>query len=204
MRLTELRIASTCSWLALISSSESAPVLAASLVSAWISSSSDETSLSAPSAVLITLLARVELSMACPMPLISLRSVSLAIRAVGASLPVLIFNPLERRCSRVERSVLFLFRRLMACRDEMLLLILLIVSSVIPCKPGGGDPSPAAYWSVVNCQWSVVAGRKAVKRRGQLIAKIVMSRRLRLGRECACGGGVQPPCCSSKPAAESV
>jgi hypothetical protein len=43
MRLTLLRIASTWSWLALISSGERAPVLAASLVRLWTSSSSELT-----------------------------------------------------------------------------------------------------------------------------------------------------------------
>ena len=126
MRLTLLRIASTWSWLALISSGESAPLLAASLVRLWTSSSSALTSLSAPSAVLITLLARWELSMAWLIPAISLRSVSLAIRAAGASLPALIFSPLASRSRRVERSALLRFRRFIACIDEMFVLIRLM------------------------------------------------------------------------------
>ena len=55
MRLMLLRIASTCSWLAWISWGDSAPVLAAWLVRLCTCSSSEETSLSAPSAVFTTL-----------------------------------------------------------------------------------------------------------------------------------------------------
>ena len=58
MRLMLLRIASTCNWFALISSGESAPVLAASLVRFCTSNSRLDTSESAPSAVLTTFPAR--------------------------------------------------------------------------------------------------------------------------------------------------
>src|SRR5438045_7386792 len=109
-----------------------APVLAAWLVSVWTSSIRLLTSPSAPSAVLMTLPARWLLSIAWLIPLISLRNDSLAIRPAGASLPVLIFRPLLSRWSRVDKSAWFLFRRVIAWRDEMLVLIrLMFVSSVI-------------------------------------------------------------------------
>src|SRR5262245_10856392 len=69
------------------------------------------------------------------MPLISERRVSLAMRAAGASLPVLIFSPVERRSKRVARSVLFRLSLPIACREAMFVLMRLIVSSVIPKRP---------------------------------------------------------------------
>src|SRR5687768_8082859 len=79
----------------------------------------------------MTLLARPELSIAWLMPAISLRRVSLAIRAAGASLPVLILKPVERRCNRMARSLLLVARRWVACNEAIFVLIRLMVSSVI-------------------------------------------------------------------------
>src|SRR5205814_4210449 len=103
-----------------------APVLAAWLVSVWTSSIRLLTSPSAPSAVLITLPARWLLSIAWLIPLISLRSDSLAIKPAGASLPLLIFNPLLRRCRWVARSLWFRVSWVMAARDAMFVLIRLM------------------------------------------------------------------------------
>src|SRR5262249_58499449 len=109
MRSMLFRIASVWSWLAWISSGERAPVLAAWLVRLWTWSRSELTSLRAPSAVLRTLPARWELSMAWLMPVISERSVSLAMRPAGASLPEVIFRPLERRGGPRGGGALFFF-----------------------------------------------------------------------------------------------
>ena len=64
MRVIESIDESICSWLAATSSAENAPLLAASTSSALMSFKSAATSLSAPSVVAMTLIARDELSIA--------------------------------------------------------------------------------------------------------------------------------------------
>ena len=93
MRVMLWMAESTWSWLAWISSGDIAPVLAACTTRLLMFSSSEATSLSEPSAVAMTLLARCELSIAWLMPEISLRRPSLAIRPAGSSAPRLIRSP---------------------------------------------------------------------------------------------------------------
>jgi hypothetical protein len=103
MRVMLSTALSTWSWLAAISSWESAPLLAASTIRSLMFRSSAATSESAPSAVAMTLLARELLSMAWVMPAISLRSPSDAISPAGSSAPRLIRSPELSRWS-VESS----------------------------------------------------------------------------------------------------
>ena len=109
MRLMLFRIESTWSWLALISSGDRAPLLAAWLVRLCTSSSSDDTSPSAPSAVLITLPARCELSIAWLMPPISLRSCFAGDQAGGGVLAAVDLQArAQDAAGAVARSVWFL------------------------------------------------------------------------------------------------
>src|SRR5687767_14461429 len=148
MRVMLSTALSTCSWLAAISSGERAPLLAASTTRSLMFSSIAATSPSAPSAVEMTLLARLELSMAWLMPAISLRRPSLAIRPAGSSAPRLIRRPLERRWSVELSCFCVLAKPRWAVSDATLVLIrAMSESSVIagwlagPYRPGNGrDP----------------------------------------------------------------
>src|SRR5687768_15441338 len=108
MRLIVLRIESTWSWLAAISSCESPPELAVWLIRFCSSVSRLLTSLRPPSAVPMMLPARPAFSMACWMPAFSARRFSEAIRPAGLSAPLLIFRPVLRRARLVLSELLFL------------------------------------------------------------------------------------------------
>src|SRR4051812_47250974 len=97
MRVMLWTAESTCNWLAWISSGDWAPLLAAWTTRLLMFSSRLATSLRAPSVVLMTLLARLELSIAWWMPVISLRRASLAMSPAGSSAPRLIRRPLLSR-----------------------------------------------------------------------------------------------------------
>src|SRR4051812_17757727 len=155
MRVMLWTAESTCNWLAWISSGDWAPLLAAWTTRLLMFSSRLATSLSAPSAVLMTLLARLELSIAWWMPVISLRRASLAMSPAGSSTPRLIRRPLLSRWS-VPFSVCWdLASPRWAVRAETFVLMRAIQSSVIahgepgaaglqPCRavtpPGVGGP----------------------------------------------------------------
>src|SRR5688500_15372689 len=123
MRVMLSTALSTWSWLALISSAERAPELAASTTRSLMFSSRFATSESEPSAVEITLLARLELSIAWLIPAISLRKPSLAIRPAGSSAPRLMRRPLDRRWSVSVRFRCDLFSPRWAVRDATLVLM---------------------------------------------------------------------------------
>ena len=133
---------STWSWSAASSSSPMAPELAEWLIRARMSSSRLEISLRAPSAVEMTLLARVEFSTAWLIPRISLRRVSEAMSPAGSSRPRVIRRPVLRRSRRMPRSKLFWSSRCLAWIEGTLVLIRLMASSltvgagILSCTPG--------------------------------------------------------------------
>src|SRR4051812_28419075 len=139
MRVMLWTAESTCNWLAWISSGDWAPLLAAWTTRLLMFSSRLATSLSAPSAVLMTLLARLELSMAWWMPVISLRRASLAISPAGSSAPRLIRRPLLSRWSVPFSVCCDLASPRWAVRADTFVLMRAIQSSLIAHGgPGGG------------------------------------------------------------------
>ncbi|GIW74914.1 MAG: hypothetical protein KatS3mg103_1436 [Phycisphaerales bacterium] len=99
MRVMASMAESICAWLAAISSSEKAPVLAASTTSALMELSSSLISVSEPSVVAMTAEARSEFLMPCSAPRMLERRRSEMISPAGSSLPRLMRSPVESRSS---------------------------------------------------------------------------------------------------------
>jgi len=117
IRLTDLRISSSCNWFALISSAESPAVLAVRSTSDSTSNSRALISCRPPSATEMTLSARLELSIAAVIATLALRSISEAVNPAGSSFPVLMRRPVLSRVSARLRFCWLLPSTRVAIRD---------------------------------------------------------------------------------------